>query len=399
MKNVGFWKTLALTAVFCFVLAACNGGGAAAPGAAVGAATGVGVRAQQVSPGGAHTVAIGVDGSLWAWGDNRWGQLGDGTIITHRSTPVRIGTDTNWASVSAGGSHTVGIRTDGSLWAWGWNNQGQLGDGTMGPVNYRNTPTRIGTDNNWTYVSAGSQHAVAVRTDGSLWVWGLNDQGQLGTGTTGGFLPVPVQVQAGTTWATVAAGGVHTVGIRTDGSLWAWGNNGQGRLGDGTTTLRNAPVRIGTANDWVSVDASATHSVGIREGGTLWAWGNNANGRLGDSTTTNRTAPVQIWAGTTWTSVSAAGHTVAIMENGTLWAWGLNANGQLGNNTSGTGDHPWPTRVRTVTDVHWASLSAGGGYSVAVGTDGTVWGWGLNWDHQLGDGTMTDRQTQIRIMP
>jgi len=332
-------------------------------------------------------------------GDNRWGQLGDGTIITHRSTPVRIGTDNNWASVSSGGNHTIAIRTDGSLWAWGSNTQGQLGDGTMGAVNYRNTPTRIGTDNNWAFVSAGFQHSVAIRTDGSLWVWGFNDQGQLGTGTTGGFLPVPVQVQAGTAWASVAAGNLHSVAIRTDGSLWAWGNNGQGRLGDGTTTLRNAPVRIGTDNDWASVAAGGAHSMGVREGGTLWAWGFNGHGRLGDGTTTNRATPVQIFPGAIWASVSAAGHTVGIMENGTIWTWGLNGNGQLGDGTSGTGERPWPTRARTVTDVIWASVSAGGGYSIAVGTDGTVWGWGANWNHQLGDGSMTDRHVQIQIMP
>ena len=269
----------------------------------------------------------------------------------------------------------------------------------MGPVNHRNTPARIGADNNWAAVSAGNQHSVAIRTDGSLWVWGFNDQGQLGTGATGGFLPVPVQIQAGTTWASVAAGGMHTVAIRTDGSLWAWGNNGQGRLGDGTTTLRNAPVRIGTDNDWTSVAVSATHSMAIREGGTLWAWGNNANGRLGDGTTTNRTTPVQIFAGAIWTYVSAAAHTVAIMENGTLWAWGFNQDGQLGDGMTGAGDRPWPARVRTVTDVTWASVSAGGGYSIAVGADGAVWGWGLNWHHQLGDGTTTAQHIQVQIMP
>jgi len=175
--------------------------------------------------GSAHSVVIGADGSLWAWGNNSGGTLGDGTT-THRHTPVRIGSDTNWASISASSTHTTAIRTDGSLWTWGWNTGGQLGDGTSGWANNRHTPVQIGTDTNWVSVSAGSSHTVAIRTDGSLWAWGRNVSGQLGNGTVTGWdipNPDPVRIGTGTNWASVIAGSLHTVALRTDGSLWAWG--------------------------------------------------------------------------------------------------------------------------------------------------------------------------------
>jgi len=393
MRVTGFLKMPAIAAAFCFVMIGCTGGNDNS------GAVGVGVNVRHVSAGGNHTVAIGTDGTLWAWGNNHFGQLGDGTIITHRTMPTRIGANSDWAYVSAGWDHTAAVRADGTLWTWGWNNVGQLGDGTMGIANYRNTPAQIGTDTNWVSVSAGSGHTAAIRTDGTLWVWGNNENGQLGIGTVGGFIPVPVQVQAGTLWESVSAGSNHTAAIRTDGSLWAWGFNGQGRLGDGTTTQRITPVRIGADNDWASVSAGNAHTAAVRTGGTLWTWGFNGQGRLGDGTTTNRSSPVQIHAGRTWTSVSAGStHTAAIMENGTLWAWGFNSHGRLGSGVA-AGEMSFPSRVRTMTDVTWASIYAGGSHTVAVGTDGTLWAWGNNWDNQLGDDTMTNRYIQIQVMP
>jgi alpha-tubulin suppressor-like RCC1 family protein len=395
MKGIGVLKMLAIAAAFCLILTGCNRG---SDETGIDD-TSIGVRASQISVGvGPHTMVIGEDGSLWAWGSNNWGQLGDGTIVTHRSRPTRIGEDNDWASVSAGGQHTVAIKTDGSLWAWGNNERGQLGDGSMGVANYRNVPFRIGADSNWTSVSAGGIHTVGIREDGSLWTWGNNGQGQLGIGSTGSFIPVPVQVQAGTTWATASAGWSHNVAIRTDGSLWAWGDNFQGRLGDGTSTLRNTPVRIGTDNDWAFVSAGSSHTMAIREGGTLWAWGFNGQGRLGDGTTTNRFNPVQIYSGTIWTSVAAGdNHNMAIMQNGTLWAWGFNGSGQLGDGTAQ--NRSFPMRVRTESEVPWASMSAGESHSLAIGADGTIWAWGSNGNNQLGDGTTTDRHTKIRVMP
>jgi alpha-tubulin suppressor-like RCC1 family protein len=266
-----------------------------------------------ISAGENHTAAIRIDGTLWTWGNNRQGQLGDGTTTIMHSIPIQIGTDSNWASVSAGESHTVALRTDGTLWTWGNNFRGQLGDGTT--IN-RNAPIQIGPATNWASVSAGNNYTVAVRTNNTLWAWGFNNRGSLGIGEwderDSNHRNVPIRIGADSNWATVSAGGSHTIGVRMDGTLWAWGENTHGKLGDGTATgsfdvnCRNTPTQIGMAPRWISASASAGsfHTVSIGIDGALWTWGNNEYSRLGDGTTTHRKTPTRIGADTNWASVS-----------------------------------------------------------------------------------------------
>jgi uncharacterized protein YjdB len=283
-----------------------------------------------ISAGGLHTIALESNGSLWAWGSNDSGQLGDNTA-TNRNAPVSIGTG-NWKAVSGGDFHSIALKSDGSLWAWGYNGHGQLGDGT---ATDRHAPVQIGTDEDWMAVSAGGGHTVALKSDGSLWAWGSNDFGELGIGNTTSSR-APVQIAAEKNWTAVSAGGNHTVALKSDGSLWAWGNNIYGQLGDGTAANRNAPVRIG-ADSWAAVSASRKwHTIAVKLDGSLWTWGNNDSGQLGDSTATNRNAPINIGTGS-WKAVSGGySHSIALKSDGSLWAWGHNIYGQLGIGTSET---------------------------------------------------------------
>jgi alpha-tubulin suppressor-like RCC1 family protein len=173
-----------------------------------------------------------------------------------------------------GASHSAGIRADGTLWAWGYNISGQVGDGTQ---TNRNSPVQVGTATNWAAVACGGAHTVALKNDGTLWAWGTSSA--LGDGSG---LPrsSPVQVGNASDWATVAAGFSHTVAVKSDGTLWAWGSNGAGQVGDGTTAERYSPVRIGTASHWATVACGNNYSVAMGSDGTLWAWGNNFNGQL-----------------------------------------------------------------------------------------------------------------------
>ena len=310
-----------------------------------------------VAAGADYTVAIRADGTLWAWGNDFPGQPGG----TPRAVPVRIGTDANWAAVAAGGSHAAAVKTDGTLWAWGTNENGELGDGTLG---WRYAPVQVGVDTRWASVAAGASHTVAVKIDGTLWAWGDDTFGELGHGTASDARGlVPGQVGTDTHWSTVAAGGDFTVAVRTDGTLWAWGRNDVGQVGDGTTAARSAPVRVGGDTSWASVAAGASHSVAVKTDGTLWAWGHNSEGELGDGSGIDRWAPVQVGTGTHWAS-SASGdqYTMAIETDGTLWAWGANGCGQLGD---GTLVHRLaPQRVGS--DAHWIAVAAGSGHAIAL---------------------------------
>lgn len=213
------------------------------------------------------------------------GQLGDGTTID-KLTPIQIGTDTNWAKINSGDDYSIAIKSDGTLWAWGYNVNGQLGDGTN--VN-KNTPTQAGTDTKWKAISGGLYHTLGVKNDGTLWSWGYNVVGELGDGTFTNR-NTPGQVGVDSNWFQVAAGYDHSFGLKNDSTLWAWGYNNMGQLGDGTTIDKNIPVQVNTTR-WIFMSGGHAHSLAIDAAKTIMSWGKNTTGQLGDSSYTNRSSP------------------------------------------------------------------------------------------------------------
>ena len=473
----------------------------------------------QINAGNDHILAVTNGGTLYGWGSNTNGQLGDGTT-TQRNSPVQIGTST-WSKVSCGNNHNLGIKIDGTLWAWGSNTNGQVGDGT---TTQRNSPVQIGASAGWTAISAGHIYSLGIYSTGGssqLFAWGNNAFNQLGDGT-GSQRTSPVRIGSATDWSKVRANYAHSFGIRTNGDLYGWGYNFPYSLGDGTQTSRNSPVRIGSASDWfgfsnghvpnsdqpthviktnkkayasgnfvvngdrgiydefgpnfpgytahkevtsisnivamdygykttffvdstgkikycgyggfltgftatsgisfswnptqktwkyVTICSNITYgdiydnhaTFAIDENNYLWAWGDNRTKPtdnpdvgiyLGTSSSAVQTlTPVKIGT-STWSIVEAgSNHVIAIKTDGTLWSWGLNTKGQLG--IGSTTDQREPVQVGS--DSNWASISCGTQTSYAIKTDGTLWAWGLNTVNQLGDGTTTQRNSPVQI--
>jgi alpha-tubulin suppressor-like RCC1 family protein len=392
-----------------------------------------------ISTGTYHSIAIKSDGTLWSWGYNFNGELGQGDRI-YRSSPVQVGTSL-WTSVSGGsggGDHTLAIRSDGTLWAWGRNNNGQLGQSDL---IHRSSPVQIGTSS-WSIISAGYESSFAINSNGTLWSWGRNFGGELGVGNRETILS-PVQigtyswnavsggtesilairsdrtlwnwsliskrydpptqfnstsqiyrsspVQVGVVWGQISSVFTHSLGIKNDGSLWAWGYNYAGELGkgDGISTL--SPVQIGTSS-WSSVSTGYSSSFGIKSDGTLWSWGLNVIGRLGLGDKVHRSSPVQIGT-SSWISVSSGkSYVTAIRSDGTLWAWGDNSMGTLGQ-----GDRIHRSSPVQIGTSSWTSVSSGGYHTLAIRSDNTLWSWGRNTDGRLGQGDLIDRSSPVQI--
>ena len=404
-----------------------------------------GIRFSQVSgsQAGAFSLTVGSDGNAYAWGDNSYGQLGNGTR-TNQNAPVRVKTpdrntypdlpgDFTYAQVSAGEYHSLALGSDGNAYAWGYGSYGQLGDGT---TSYSQaTPVRVKTPDRSTYpdlpkdftyaqVSAGDRHSLALGSDGNAYAWGYNTYGQLGDGTTSYSQATPVRVKTPDrstypdlpkdfTYVQVSAGRNYSLALGSDGNAYAWGSNDDGRFGDGTYTDRNTPIRVKTPDrntypdlpedfTYAQVNAGWQHSLALGSDGNAYAWGYGSYGQLGDGTSIDRYAPVRVKTPDrntypdlpedfTYLQVSAgAEHSLAVGSDGNAYAWGSNSYGELGNNT--TNDSSVPARVRDPADptntnkeLRATQVSAGLHDSLAVGSDGNAYAWGFNWYGQLGN--------------
>ncbi len=369
-----------------------------------------------LSAGDAHTININADGTLWARGNNQFGQLGDGTKVS-RATPVQVTSDLDWINVATGANHSLAIKADGSLWAWGDNSSGQLGDGS---TISRQTPVKViapaGIINPvWRLVVAGERHTVGIVFDpklgDTLWAWGDNTYGQLGINSSVTNVSQPTQVGNAVGWLNIAAGANHTLGIQSAYDipnnaylriLSAWGDNSYGQLGLGEALVGSkiyTPSPVGSDTNWSVVSAGKHHSMASNYvaipnnyASTLWLWGDNTQGQLGDNTTTSQHSPSQLVNTiVNWSPVAAAGnHTIATSSAG-LQGWGDNSKGQLGNNSTIT---PFVPVVLDITNsFNWvdtwghAGIGAGSNHTVMWDFPGYLWAWGDNSFGQLGDGT------------
>ena len=380
-----------------------------------------------IAGGGAHTLAVRLDGSVWAWGSNEAGQLGIGNR-TGSTTPVQvvgavgIGTLSGITAVAAGTLHSLALASSGAVWAWGDNTAGQLGDGAVSlnscNTGCSNTPVQVAGLGGVKAVAAAGFTSYGLKSDGTVWAWGDNGDGGLGDGTVttpacGACSDFPVQVSGLTGVIAIAAmdrGGA--MALEANGTVWDWGDNVYGQLGVGTSNgpqmctepCSRTPVQVSSLSGVKAIAGGSDVGLALKSDGTVWDWGDNQVGELGNGTVSTTgcacsDVPVQVSGLASVSSIGAGdGQSLALEANGTVWSWGENGNGQLGNGTTGNGNNQAsysdvPVLVSGLGGV--TALAGGEAHSLALEANGTVWTWGLNRKGQLGNGTTTASDTPV----
>jgi hypothetical protein len=391
-----------------------------------------------IYPGKANSINLdGVPphaGVIWSWGFNYHGQLGNSSeSYNPQPIPAKI---LNLSSITeADGGSGFGMALDlyGNIWTWGDNSFGELGNGTTTDRFYPNWVVLLSSDHLTKYalsditaIAAGSHHCLALKNDGTVWAWGFNGLGSLGIGSTvNSFYPVKVASLSGIT--AIAAGGDHSMALKSDGTVWAWGSNSFGELGDGSTSNRPTPVQVDGLSNVTAISGGASHSLALKSDGTVWAWGRNTWGQLGDDSTTDRNHPVQVANLSDVSTITAGGiHSMALKNDGTVWSWGNNYDGQLGvgnqlkissaaptlepgeENTTrifaGFGNNlessdlalsDNPIQVSGISNV--TMIAAGEYHSLALTSEGKVWAWGYNGYGELGNGTTDTSDAPVLI--
>ena len=322
-------------------------------------------RWMRIASGKDHRLAINSRGELYAWGSNKNGQLGIDTTTDTELTPQRVGTDSDWAAVSGGYDHSLALKSDGTLYAWGKNDRGQLG---INSNESKTTPQQVGNDSDWKTIAAGDDHSLALKSDGTLYAWGANHSGQLGNGENGADFndkskdkTAPIQIGTDRNWQTISASSYYSVALKDTGALYTWGQD------------ENSPTRISTG--WKAISAGDSHVLAIKTDNTLHAWGFNRDGQLGLGDTTSRNRPTQVGSATDWKAVAGGrDHTLAFKSDNTLYTWGRNSLGQLG--LGDTANRNRPTQV--VSDTDWKAVSVGEVSSFVLKENGTLYAMGFS---------------------
>jgi alpha-tubulin suppressor-like RCC1 family protein len=351
-----------------------------------------------------HTLAVIADGTVWAWGSTASEKLGDGTSAAihgwKRLTPVQIAWLGGVTALAAGGDFTVALRWDGTVWTWGNNGSGQLGDGTVAPK--RTSPVQAIGLSNVIAIAAGDIHSVALKNDGTVWTWGNNALGQLGHSEYPPWQPgtnIPTQLPGLSGVTAISARGRSTAALLSDGTLRTWGYNSDGQLGDGTTDNRFSPVTVAGMSDVTAVAVGYRHMIALTSDGSVWAWGDNISKQLGigpvDPPVDQSLAPVQVVDLTDVTAIAAGHlHNLALKTDKSVWSWGWNSDGQLGDGTT-VYSRDSPVQVGGVFLI--SKIAAGERHSMACYEFNWCFSWGDNEFGQLGDGTTTDRTSPVGL--
>jgi alpha-tubulin suppressor-like RCC1 family protein len=357
---------------------------------------------------GYHAAGASGSGTVWAWGNNSDGELGNGssTLYEGNPTPGQVSSLTGVIAIAAGSEHSLALTSSGTVWAWGNGGWGQLGQGV-----YRSStiPIQVPGLSGITAIAAGQLHSMALGGDGTVWAWGYNIYGQVGNGASGANVLAPVKVRGLTGIVAIAAGNDSdtSYALKSDGTVWAWGYDGLGGLGNGTSneSPHPTPVRVSNLTGVTAIAAGTYHALALRSTGTVMAWGSNQYSQLG-ATTTGRcssysdpcsTVPVRSGTLSAVVKIAAGGNSsLALKSDGTVWGWGDNGYGQLANGTTTTfGGVKTPTRA-SLTSI--TAIALGGSHSVALKSDGSVWSAGYNDLGQLGNGTFTSSPRPVRAI-
>ena len=337
--------------------------------------------------GQGHIVTIKSDGTLWGWGYSGYGQLG--SVSLSNVSPLQLSPDSNWIKIFNGYNNFFILKNNGSLWGVGQGDYGLLGNGSTTQTN--TTLQQIGTATNWQKISASTDMTIGLKTDGTIWGWGQNDQYEMGNNTCCANQLTPIQIGSANHWVDIETSlAASAFALKNDGTIWGWGLNLAGLLADNTVMARSVPTQLNSDTDWASIHVGAAHILALKTNGTLWSWGGGEYGQTGDglSPSLYRSYPRQVGTDT-WSKVFAGWKvSFGIKPDGTLWAWGLNDVGQLG--IGNTTNQFSPVQVGTDTD--WVDVVSGGSgddqFTIATKSDGTVWAWGDNQVGQYGNGTV-----------
>ncbi len=359
------------------------------------------MNGQVIGAASDHSISLCSDNTVRTWGLNSWGELGNGTTPSTNANPipVQVSLISGIKKIATGGGHSLALKNDGTVWAWGLNSSGELGD--MTNIN-RTSPVQVSNLSNVVFIACGYAHSLAIKNDGTVWAWGANTYGQLGNGGTSNSI-TPVQVTGLTGVVEVAGGNDFSIAVKSDGTVWGWGNDLDGQLathcfGCGSTS----PIPISGLANIVSVACGYHHSLALKNDGTVWAWGLNNSGSLGNGSISRSDSVIQPHdVGNTGFlgGIKAIGcgdrFSLAVKNDGSLLAWGDNSFGALGN--ASAGDSWFPVQVLNINSV--TSVEGGTYQSLATKSDGTVWAWGDNVYGELGDGTTTERTTTVQVSP